>query len=71
MELLIFYGIKSSKYNNKGARQTYEKETKNEITNLVSEDERIGRRTGLTSSVMTGANNNRIEGEKITVKKNS
>ena len=67
---LIFYGIKGSKYRNSGARHNYEKETKNEITNVKKKDELIEHRTELEYSTMAGANNRKIEGESISIQKN-
>jgi len=60
---LIFYSSKTSKYRNKGARHTYEKETKHKITNMKEKDELIKNQTGLSNSSMIGANNTSIKGE--------
>ena len=70
MIALIFFFTKSSNYQNKGARHTYEKETKNEITNLTKVDNKIKRRTDLSNSRMLGANENKIEGEYTNIKNN-
>ena len=65
----IFYWMKTSKYRNASARHTYEMETKNEITNVKSNDRLINSETGLTSSSMSGANNHKLEGEYIKIEK--
>ncbi len=64
----IFFGVKSSKYRNKGARHTYEKETKHQLTNVKENDKLLSHRTKLSNSTMTGANNNKLEGEYEKVK---
>ena len=64
----IFLFSKLSKYRNANARHTYEKETKNEITNLKENDSLIKRRTNLSNSRITGANNTTILGEHVKVK---
>lgn len=56
----IYYGIMYSRYRNKGARHTYETETKSNITNMVPVDTFIKRERGLSSSTMHGANNRQI-----------
>lgn len=53
----IYYGIMYSRYRNKGARHTYETETKSNITNMVPVDVFIKRESGLSNSTMHGANN--------------
>ena len=65
----IYYGIMYSRYRNKGARHTYESETKNEITNLKKVDDLIERRKGLRSSTIKNRNDNKLEGEKTSLKK--
>ncbi len=66
---LIFLGTKNAKYNNKGARHTYEKETKHECSNIKKVDDLLEHKRGLTSASMQGANNNKIEGENVKVEK--
>ena len=65
----IFYGVKASKYRNADARHVYEKETKNEITNVEKEDELLKHLTDLDYSTMSGANNRKIVGESISITK--
>ena len=65
----IYYGVKSSKYRNASARHTYEKETKQEITNVKSVDNLLKHKKDLSNSSMTGANNNKLEGEHIKIVK--
>lgn len=61
----VYYAIIYSKYRNKEARNTYEKETRNNITNLVKEDTFIEKRKKLRSSHMSGANNKKINGDTV------
>jgi hypothetical protein len=56
------------RYRNSNARHTYEKETKKEVTNLVKKDEFVKHEKGLSNAIMTGANDNKIEGDTIKVK---
>ena len=65
----IFYGFKTSKYRNASARHVYESETKNEITNVKTNDELLESKKNLSNSSMSGANNNKLEGESIKVEK--
>lgn len=65
----IYYFVIYTKYRNQNARHTYEKETKNEISNLKKKDELIGRRKGLKSSTISNRNDNKIEGESKKLKK--
>ena len=64
----IYYFSKKSKYRNAKARHKYEKETKNELTNVKTDDELIVRKTGLSNSYMYGSNNHIIEGEYTNIK---
>ena len=66
---LIYYASKSSKYMNKEARHTYEKETKHEITNVEKNDQLKQTKKGVSNSSMIGANNKKIEGENIKISK--
>ena len=63
--ILLF--SKLSKYRNAGARHTYEKETKSEISNMKENDNLTTRRTNLSSSRIRGANNTAILGEQVKV----
>ena len=65
----IFYGIMYARYRNKGARHTYEKETKKEVTNLVKTDEFVKHEKGLKNSSMKDRNDNKIEGDIIKIGK--
>ena len=60
---LIFYSTQTSKYRNKAARHSYEKETKHEITNLKENDKLLEHKEGLNNQTMQGANNKSIKGE--------
>ncbi len=53
---IIFYILMYSRYRNKGARHTFEHETKVELFNAKAEDGFIKKRTGLSNSTMSGAN---------------
>ena len=66
---IVFFFSKVSKYRNASARHTYEKDTKHEITNLQSVDNLLRRKTNLSNSSMTGANNKSVLGERVQVKK--
>ena len=65
----VFFGVMKSRYRNQGARHTYEKETKNEITNIKREDTFIEHRKKLKNSTIVGCNNRSIEGESVKVSK--
>ena len=58
----IYFSIIYGKYRNAGARHTYEKETKRDMTNLKEEDNFVRHEKGLSNSTMRGANNNSIKG---------
>jgi len=64
-----YYFMIYSKYRNKKARHTYEKETSTNMTNLVKQDTFVKRKNRLTNSTMTGANNNDVKGLKGFSKK--
>ena len=66
----VFLFTQLNKYRNGSARHTYEKETKNEITNLKEHDELLKKRTGLSSSKIAGVNNTTILGENVKIKQN-
>lgn len=59
---IVYYFIIKGRYRNAGARHTYEKETKRNVTNLRQVDNLVKRRNGLRSSTMDGANNKSIKG---------
>ena len=65
--LFIFAGIvyflaMLARYRNAGARHTYEKETKRQMTNMKQVDDFIKSRKGLSNSSMIGANNRAVNG---------
>ena len=59
---LIFYLIMYARYRNKGARHTYETETKKEVSNMRSVDDFLKSEKGLSSAWMRGANNTSLKG---------
>ena len=59
---IIYFLIIYFKYRNTNARHKYERDTKSQMSNLRKVDNYIERRTGLTSSTMSGANNNTVNG---------
>ena len=59
----IYFFIIYSKYRNQDARHKYETETKKKIQNVRKADNFLTKRTGLTNSKMSGANNTSISGE--------
>lgn len=63
---VVFYFIMYSRYRNSNARHTYEKETKKEMKNLRKVDNFTGSERGLSNSMISGCNNTRVEGDKIT-----
>ena len=63
----IYYGSKTSKYRNKSARHSYEKETKCVLSNVKENDKLLRHMTELDNSSMLGANNKKIEGEHTKV----
>jgi len=65
----VYYKAIYSKYRNQKARHTYEKETQNFITNITKEDQYVKDRKGLSSRIMTGANNKRIDGDTLDISK--
>ena len=58
----IFYGAMIARYRNADKRHSHEAETSAEVANLQAIDTLIQRRTGLSNSTMSGANQNRVEG---------
>ncbi len=65
----IFFAIMYARYRNQGARHTYEKDTKNQMSNLKSVDNFIKTRKGLSNSTMNGANNKVVRGSNTKIKK--
>lgn len=59
---IIYFFVMLNKYRNANARHTYEKDTKASVSNLRKVDNYIGRKTGLTNSMMATANNKKVEG---------
>ena len=66
----IFYGIMYARYRNKGARHTYEKETKHMIKDIKRVDELLEHKKGLKNSVIKDRNDDKIEGDTIKPTKN-
>ena len=65
---IIFFFAMKNRYRNAGARHTYEKETKKQMSNLIQSDVYVRRKTQLKNSRMTGANNTRVEGIQVAKK---
>ena len=65
---VIYFLVIYSKYRNKGARHTYEKETKNKMSNIKTVDDYTNHRTGLSKSTISGANNRHVSGQSATSK---
>ena len=65
----IYYFWIYSRYRNKSARHTYEKETNYEVSNLIKKDELLKHEKGLDNSEIKGRNDHVLEGEKIGIKK--
>lgn len=61
---VIFYLIMYGRYRNSDKRHTYEKETKNQISNVRTVDNYIERRKRLRNRTMKGANNKIIYGNR-------
>lgn len=59
---IIYFLVIYSRYRNQGARHTYEKETKRDMTNIKEEDNFVRHEKGLSNSYMRGANNNSVRG---------
>ncbi len=59
----IYFFLMFARYRNSSARHKYETETKTNMTNLRKVDKFIKTETGLTSSRISGANNNTISGQ--------
>ena len=65
----IYYKHFYTRYRNDNARHTHEKETKNTISNLKSNDSFLEERKSLSSSTIAGKNNNLVSGSNIKVQK--
>ena len=61
----VYYGIMYSRYRNKGARHTYEKETKRDMYDLKSTDELLEHLKGLNDPFIKGCNDSKLEGDII------
>ena len=59
---IIYFLAMLARYRNAGARHTYEKETKREMTNIKQADDYIKARKGLSNPRMIGANNTSVNG---------
>lgn len=59
----IFFSITYIRYRNSTARHKHELETKNEITNQKNVDTYVCMRNGLSSPIMSGANNKKVSGQ--------
>ena len=60
---IIFFIIIYGKYRNRDARHTYERETKNNMTNIQKVDQFVTKRTRLSNSRIKGANNTQVDGQ--------
>ena len=58
----VYFFIIYAKYRNTGARHTYETETKKQMLNIQKKDEFFKKRTGLSNSRISGANNRTVNG---------
>ena len=59
----VYYGIMYSRYRNKGARHTYEKETKRDMYDLKSTDDLLEHLKGLNDPFIKGCNDSKLEGD--------
>lgn len=59
----IYFIVMYARYRNSGARHTYEKETKTNMTNVIKRDTFIKKRTGLSNSRIEGMNNMNVNGK--------
>ena len=64
----IYYFSKSSKYRNKSARHKYETETQNTITNMNKNKKKKNTLREKSSRSLPGANNYKLDGEKVKIK---
>lgn len=65
---IVYYTSKKSKYRNKSARHEYEKETKNELSNITKIDKKIKTKHEESFKNLSGANNKNIIGESTSIK---
>ena len=65
---ILFYSSKNSKYRNQGARHEYELETKHELNIIKKVDNKVRTKYEESFRHLSGANNNRIEGEYTKIK---
>lgn len=65
---IIYFFVMKAKYRNLGARHRHETETKTQMSDLRKVDRFIRRETGLSNPRMLGANNTRLNGEKMADK---
>lgn len=59
---IIYFLVMYARYRNSGARHTYEKETKRNMTDVRTLDNFVRHERGLSNSTMSGANNNSVNG---------
>lgn len=64
---LVFFGVMYMRYRNAGARHTYEKETKRNMSNLRSVDQFMESRFGLSNASLEGANSTDLKGANAMV----
>lgn len=60
---ILYFVFIYARYRNQSARHVYERETKNQISNIQRVDSLIGRRNRLSSNIIRGKNNNKLEGD--------
>ena len=65
----IYYSHIHKRYRNDNARHMHEKETKNTISNLKSNDSFLEERKRLSSSTINGKNNNLVSRNSVKVQK--
>lgn len=65
---IIYFFVMYSRYRNKGARHTYETDTKTEILNLRKVDNFVETRKGLESQYISDVNNTRVDGKNLSNK---
>ncbi len=61
----LYFIVIFLKYRNSNARHQYETDTKSQLFNLRKVDSYITRKTGVTNSKMSGANNTNVSGESV------
>lgn len=59
---ILYFSYIYSRYRNQGARHNHESETLATIENAKKQDKYLSRRTGLSNSTMSGANNHSVNG---------